>query len=170
MVRCFHFPSFSSVDISEFIIWLLLTLAVVTVAILGCISPGLPRSSENYSILQSEETTQPQPPDSTQPKERRLAKAFRRFKIIAPYVWPREDRLVQLRVFICLFLLVIGRLVNVYTPIFYKRVGKHGSVSNFNIIIIPIICSSYFASVLVSCFAIVRLYDSQIQLITWLFA
>ncbi|TPP64504.1 ATP-binding cassette sub-family B member 6 mitochondrial [Fasciola gigantica] len=112
----------SSLDISEFIIWLLLTTSVVLVFVLGWIAPGLARSSDAYSFLQSEQLSDQSPADSSQPKARGWSQAFRRAKLVAPFIWPRDDRLVQLRVLICVVLLVVGRLVNVYTPIFYKQV------------------------------------------------
>ncbi|CAI5446278.1 unnamed protein product [Caenorhabditis angaria] len=40
--------------------------------------------------------------------------------MVAPYVWPTKSIYLQLKVVICLFLLVAGRLINVALPVFSK--------------------------------------------------
>ena len=47
---------------------------------------------------------------------------WRKSKLIFPYVWPKGQYLLQLRVVVCLVLLAAGRVVNVYVPLFYKTI------------------------------------------------
>eukprot|EP00731_Ephydatia_muelleri_P022195 Em0014g786a len=47
---------------------------------------------------------------------------WRKTKLIFPYVWPKGQYLLQLRVLVCLVLLGAGRVVNVYVPLFYKTI------------------------------------------------
>ena len=44
--------------------------------------------------------------------------------LIAPYVWPKKSLGLQLRVAICLLLLVLGRLINVALPLYSKWIGS----------------------------------------------
>ncbi|KAF5397820.1 ATP binding cassette sub family B, partial [Paragonimus heterotremus] len=54
----------------------------------------------------------------------------KRLKLLAPYIWPRNNRLIQLRVVICAALLVLDRVVNLYSPIFYKQIVDSLTVSS----------------------------------------
>ncbi|KAF6772058.1 hypothetical protein AHF37_09005 [Paragonimus kellicotti] len=54
----------------------------------------------------------------------------KRLKLLAPYIWPRNSRLIQLRVIVCAALLVLDRVVNLYSPIFYKQIVDSLTVSS----------------------------------------
>ena len=58
--------------------------------------------------------------------QKRTASAFSDFwhkcKVLVPYVWPRGHLLLQLRVVACFLLLGTGRVVNVFVPIYYKKI------------------------------------------------
>ena len=43
-------------------------------------------------------------------------------KLLFPYVWPRGQPLLQLRVVVCFLILVAVRVINVYVPIYYKKI------------------------------------------------
>ncbi|KJE88983.1 abc transporter [Capsaspora owczarzaki ATCC 30864] len=45
----------------------------------------------------------------------------RRIKLLWPYLWPRNDRLLQFYVIVCLTLLAAGRGINVLVPIYNKQ-------------------------------------------------
>jgi len=49
-------------------------------------------------------------------------------KLLLPFVWPRGSILLQLCVMACVALLVAGRVVNLYTPLYYKKIGKNSQV------------------------------------------
>ena len=42
-------------------------------------------------------------------------------KRLAPYLWPKGERTLKLRVIIALLLLVAAKVATVYTPFFYKN-------------------------------------------------
>ncbi|CAD6194110.1 unnamed protein product [Caenorhabditis auriculariae] len=44
----------------------------------------------------------------------------RKVSLIAPYVWPKKSVALQLRVAVCILLLIIGRLINVALPLYSK--------------------------------------------------
>lgn len=50
---------------------------------------------------------------------------WQRAKMLSPFLWPRGDRFLQLRVVCCLALLGIIRLVTVGVPVIYKRLIDH---------------------------------------------
>ncbi|XP_011705031.1 PREDICTED: ATP-binding cassette sub-family B member 6, mitochondrial [Wasmannia auropunctata] len=43
-------------------------------------------------------------------------------KTLAPFLWPKSDFLLQLRVIFCFMLLLCGRLINLYVPIYNKKI------------------------------------------------
>ncbi|XP_018309483.1 ATP-binding cassette sub-family B member 6, mitochondrial [Mycetomoellerius zeteki] len=45
-----------------------------------------------------------------------------KIKILAPFLWPKLDCLLQLRVIFCFMLLLSGRLINLYVPIYNKKI------------------------------------------------
>ena len=53
--------------------------------------------------------------------------AWKKMKTLAPFLWPRKDIFLQFRVIFCFVLLVAGRVINLYVPIFSKMIGmlKH---------------------------------------------
>ncbi|PIA18697.1 hypothetical protein COEREDRAFT_79698 [Coemansia reversa NRRL 1564] len=60
----------------------------------------------------------------------------RRLGLLAPFLWPSGDRVLQLRIFCCLLILVAGRIVNVLVPLQFKAVvdglsPKNGSSPKF---------------------------------------
>jgi hypothetical protein len=46
------------------------------------------------------------------------------FKILWPHLWPKGRYLLQLQIYICLFILVLGRVINVFLPILQKWIGE----------------------------------------------
>lgn len=50
--------------------------------------------------------------------------AWSRTKSLFPFLWPRNSWLLQLRVLICIGLLIGGRVLNVYVPVYQKRIGN----------------------------------------------
>ncbi|KAM0730260.1 ATP-binding cassette sub-family B member 6 [Formica fusca] len=43
-------------------------------------------------------------------------------KVLSPFLWPKSDLLLQLRVIFCFMLLLSGRLINLYVPIYNKKI------------------------------------------------
>ncbi|XP_051175300.1 ATP-binding cassette sub-family B member 6 [Leptopilina boulardi] len=48
--------------------------------------------------------------------------AWYKLKTLAPFLWPKKDFLLQLRVIFCFGLLALGRLINLYVPIYNKKI------------------------------------------------
>ena len=44
--------------------------------------------------------------------------------MVWPFMWPKKSFFLQMCVVICILLLIIGRVVNLYTPILYKMISE----------------------------------------------
>ena len=53
-----------------------------------------------------------------------FANIWRKCVLMWPYVWPRKNLPLQLLVVSCVVLLAIGRVVNLFLPIYYKKIGE----------------------------------------------
>ncbi|RLU15388.1 hypothetical protein DMN91_012382 [Ooceraea biroi] len=52
-------------------------------------------------------------------------------RVLAPFLWPKSDFLLQLRVIFCFMLLIAGRAINLYVPIYNKMiVDSVASITN----------------------------------------
>ncbi|KAL7037350.1 hypothetical protein ACKWTF_009172 [Chironomus riparius] len=51
-----------------------------------------------------------------------LSKMMKMRQQLMPFLWPRKDFLLQSRVIICFVLLIAGRVINLYVPIYNKRI------------------------------------------------
>lgn len=64
----------------------------------------------------------------------RLSSTWSSFKkqlaLFWPFMWPRGSLFLQLLVLMCLFLLVMGRVVNLFMPIYYKKIVDSLSIKN----------------------------------------
>uniref|UniRef100_A0A0C9QIE0 ATP-binding cassette sub-family B member 6 n=1 Tax=Fopius arisanus TaxID=64838 RepID=A0A0C9QIE0_9HYME len=45
-----------------------------------------------------------------------------KIKTLSPFLWPKTDCLLQLRVLFCFALLIAGRVINLYVPIYNKKI------------------------------------------------
>ncbi|CAH8529672.1 unnamed protein product [Heterobilharzia americana] len=111
----------SDSNVVEFTLWVSYAICVSFVFILGIWAPGLPSYYAIYEFLQSSG-------QSTLISENVWVRRIRRLKIVSPFIWPRHQKTIQLRVFACFLLLIIGRGVNLYSPILYKDIVNSLSV------------------------------------------
>ncbi len=86
---------------------------------MGFVAPGAP----NYATLYEQLLERPNGEEAPQPVSR-----WQRFKqrtvTLFPFIWPKSSIRLQVHIIICLSILVIARVVNLYVPIFYKNVGR----------------------------------------------
>ncbi|ORZ30056.1 hypothetical protein BCR44DRAFT_1446558 [Catenaria anguillulae PL171] len=61
--------------------------------------------------------TQPSTPETKFKPPKTFADYSAKFRKLAPFIWPQADRYLQWLVVVCIFLLVVGRVVNVLLPI-----------------------------------------------------
>ncbi|XP_014772784.1 ATP-binding cassette sub-family B member 6 [Octopus bimaculoides] len=99
----------------EFSLWLLRYLCTMSLFILGFCAPGVPRGTYHL-LLQDEEQGQNQSQTST------WQNLSKKLKLMFPLVWPKGQLVLQLLVLLCLGLLSLGRVVNIFVPIYYKNI------------------------------------------------
>lgn len=51
-------------------------------------------------------------------------------RTLMPFMWPKKDFILQLRVLFCFVLLFLGRVINLYVPIYNKRIVDSLSIPN----------------------------------------
>ncbi|CAL8084250.1 unnamed protein product [Calicophoron daubneyi] len=103
-------------DIAELSLWITEVVCTLVVIILGSVACGLPDYATIYDRLHSEEA------DLDESAENPWTRRYRHLKIISPFIWPQKHKLIQMRVAFCVLLLLLTRVINVYSPIFYKRI------------------------------------------------
>ncbi|CAH8846417.1 unnamed protein product [Trichobilharzia szidati] len=108
-------------SVAEFTLWVLYATSVSFVFILGMWAPGLPSYYAIYEFLQSNG-------QGSVIAENVWIRRMRRFKMVSPFIWPRKHKTIQIRVFSCFLLLIVGRAVNLYSPILYKDIVNSLSV------------------------------------------
>lgn len=51
-----------------------------------------------------------------------FANGWLKIKTLAPFLWPKKDCLLQFRVMFCFVLLIAGRVINLFVPIYNKKI------------------------------------------------
>jgi hypothetical protein len=50
--------------------------------------------------------------------------AWKKVSLLAPFLWPKKDVFLQFRVVFCILLVIAGRIINLYVPIYSKLIGE----------------------------------------------
>uniref|UniRef100_A0A8B9DJ61 ATP-binding cassette sub-family B member 6 n=1 Tax=Anser cygnoides TaxID=8845 RepID=A0A8B9DJ61_ANSCY len=108
----------------QFGLWLLRYICTFLLFVLGMKAPGLPHKP--YMLLVNEEerdveNSQPLLQDAG--RSTSTWKDFRRkLRLLAQYMWPKGNRLLQGLVLFCMALMGLERAINVFVPIYYKNI------------------------------------------------
>ena len=49
---------------------------------------------------------------------------LQQLRLLLPYIWPTQSVMLQFKVVLCLLILVAGRVVNPYVPIYSKKISE----------------------------------------------
>ena len=90
---------------------------VLFLFIIGFMATGTP----NYAMLYNRLLNENNAPQEIPPVSR-WGLFKRRTAMLFPFIWPKSKYLIQLRIVICVLILIITRVINLYVPIFYKNV------------------------------------------------
>ncbi|VDL62184.1 unnamed protein product [Hymenolepis diminuta] len=101
----------------ELAFWILEYVCILILFILGFVAPGAP----NYGVLYQHLTNE-NPTPQTNASATRWQVFKRRAKIFLPFVWPKGRIGLKFNFFLCIGILIITRVVNLYVPIFYRSV------------------------------------------------
>ncbi|XP_071966249.1 ATP-binding cassette sub-family B member 6-like [Antedon mediterranea] len=106
---------------TAFGLWVCRYVLIFLLFVIGFRAPALPR--RNYNLMVNEDRNEELTPH---PKENVQRSAWAGFwhktKLIWPYIWPKGHYILQIKVIICLLILITGRVANVYVPVLYKDI------------------------------------------------
>uniref|UniRef100_A0A8C8GAH7 ATP-binding cassette, sub-family B (MDR/TAP), member 6a n=1 Tax=Oncorhynchus tshawytscha TaxID=74940 RepID=A0A8C8GAH7_ONCTS len=102
----------------EFSLWLMRYLGTGTLFFLGLKAPGLPRRP--YMLLINEDERDVE--GGTGQSQSTWQDFGQKVRLLVPYMWPRGNILLQGLVLLCLCLLGLERVINVFVPIYYKNI------------------------------------------------
>ncbi|XP_042598481.1 ATP-binding cassette sub-family B member 6-like [Cyprinus carpio] len=108
----------------EFAFWLVRYFTSGLLFLLGLKAPGLPRRPYMLLVNEDERDVEHSVPllgnsDENQSTWKDFGKKVR---LLVPYMWPTGNALLQLLVLLCLGMLVVERVINVFVPIYYKNI------------------------------------------------
>ncbi|XP_035600666.1 ATP-binding cassette sub-family B member 6-like isoform X1 [Oncorhynchus keta] len=110
----------------EFSLWLMRYIGTGTLFFLGLKAPGLPRRPYMLLINEDERDVEGgtgQPLLSGAEESQSTWQDFgQKVRLLVPYMWPRGNILLQGLVLLCLCLLGLERVINVFVPIYYKNI------------------------------------------------
>uniref|UniRef100_A0A671WI99 ATP-binding cassette sub-family B member 6 n=1 Tax=Sparus aurata TaxID=8175 RepID=A0A671WI99_SPAAU len=107
----------------QFALWLMRYMGTGLLFFIGLKAPGLPRRP--YMLLINEDERDVENSGQVVETEDNPSTwhGFRRkVRLLVPYMWPRNNIILQLLVIFCLGLLGVERAINVFVPIFYKNI------------------------------------------------
>ncbi|KAM4602266.1 ATP-binding cassette sub-family B member 6 isoform 2-T2 [Polymixia lowei] len=91
--------------------------------VLGLKAPGLPRRPYMLLINEDERDVEHDGQPIGAEEHQSTWQGFRtKVRLLLPYMWPRGNVLLQLLVLLCLGLLGLERVINVFVPIYYKNI------------------------------------------------
>lgn len=106
----FHLETLS--DKFELVSFVCRYIASLLIFILGLKAPGIWDTTDYYGLNDS----------TTVPVNVNQGSTFRnawtKIKRLAPFIWPKKDKWLQLNVLTCALILILGRVMNVYVPIY----------------------------------------------------
>lgn len=50
--------------------------------------------------------------------------SWRKMRTLAPFLWPKKSIALQMSVLLCIFLVIAGRVINVYVPVYSQKIGN----------------------------------------------
>ncbi|XP_068165594.1 ATP-binding cassette sub-family B member 6-like [Antennarius striatus] len=109
----------------QFALWLIRYITTGLLFFIGLKAPGLPWRPYMLMINKEErdvENGRQSLLGRTQENQSTWKDFTKKLRLLVPYMWPQANFFLQLIVIICLVLLAVERVVNVFVPIYYKNI------------------------------------------------
>ncbi|KAK4877973.1 hypothetical protein RN001_010479 [Aquatica leii] len=103
-------------DEIEMALFILRYISSLIIFVLGLKAPGVLRSTDYSQLNEATNNGELQENVST------WRNVWQKLRTLAPYIWPKKDICLQIRVLICILLLAAGRVINLYVPIYNKLI------------------------------------------------
>ncbi|CRL01945.1 CLUMA_CG015208, isoform A [Clunio marinus] len=99
-------------------------ICTLFIFVLGLRAPGISSiANENEETLMEEQ-------EQNDENRSTFRNGWKKLKTLMPFLWPKKDCLLQLRVLLCFFLLLIGRVINLFVPLYNKKIVDSLAVPN----------------------------------------
>ncbi|CAI9547650.1 unnamed protein product [Staurois parvus] len=109
----------------QFALWTLRYICTLFLFTLGILAPGRPRKP--YIILINEDERDVENTQVRRDQNQSTWQDFwKKVRLLVPYMWPRGSMFLQLLVLLCMGLMGLERAINVFVPIYYKKIGVSG--------------------------------------------
>jgi len=109
-------------DKLAFAFWLMRYVFTVVVFILGIKAPGIRQEYNSRTPILDEETPEQNEPRVSASQGSTWRNIWRKTTTLLPYMWPKKSVGLQLRVVMCVVLLIGVRVTNVFVPIYSKKI------------------------------------------------
>ncbi|KAF2900621.1 hypothetical protein ILUMI_05560 [Ignelater luminosus] len=109
----------NTTDQIEMALFVLRYISCLMIFVLGLKAPGIMQNVDYFSLNDSTSNiniTRPGQNDN----QSTWKNLWRKIRTLAPFIWPKTDCCLQLRVIFCFLLLAAGRAINLYVPIYNK--------------------------------------------------
>lgn len=91
-------------------------ISYLLIFVLGLKAPGiLTHREDDYIHLQN---------DNNAENRSTWTNSWRKMRTLAPFMWPKKSFILQLNVIMCIALVIFGRIINVYVPVYSQKIGK----------------------------------------------
>ncbi|XP_053327347.1 ATP-binding cassette sub-family B member 6 [Spea bombifrons] len=106
----------------QFGFWTLRYVCLLLLFTLGIIAPGRPRKPYILLINEDERDVENVQPLLRNQNESTWQGLRKKLRLLIPYLWPKGNVLLQLLVLLCMGLMGVERVINVFVPIYYKTI------------------------------------------------
>jgi ATP-binding cassette subfamily B (MDR/TAP) protein 6 len=106
-------------DQIEMGLFVLRYISCLLMFLLGLKAPGI---TQNINYFTLNDSTRNLPPQDRSDNHSTWRNFWKKVRILAPFLWPKKDVLLQFRVVICFMLLAAGRVINLYVPIYNGKI------------------------------------------------
>ncbi|CAF3945798.1 unnamed protein product, partial [Rotaria sp. Silwood2] len=105
------------IDIIRFTYWIFRLISTILIFCIGLRAPGVPQ--RRYAVLLNRSHSQI---EEERAQENVWVKFFQHFKTLAPYIWPSGHWGLQINIFICILIVLAGRLLSLEVPRYTKLI------------------------------------------------
>lgn len=101
-------------DKVEFTLFVMRYTATLFIFVIGLRAPGITSTfaPEDYESLNANNAE----------NQSTFRNAWTKMRTLMPFLWPKKDFVLQFRVIFCFVLLLAGRVINLYVPIYNKKI------------------------------------------------
>jgi len=98
-------------------------LCSLLIFVLGLKAPGIMAPYNPHQRLENDSSSESQGNVRTGSAFRN---GWRKLRTVFPYLWPRKNLALQMAVIVCILLLLAGRVIKLFLPIYRKKLGRSG--------------------------------------------